>query len=176
MTIEVGIVRTVAKNFGVRKTDQKFGGRVDDEIIKHAVWTFSYDDLPVASTNKLTYSIPANAVILEAYFLVQTAFAGGTSYDIDLVDSANAAIGTGKDKLWDALVLAEIDSSVVGTAVLSSTHTGTNSGNCLAGLAAGAEYKLASAGQLSAVATGTFTAGVAQVVIKYMDLAALPAA
>lgn len=175
MTIEVGIVRTVAKNFGVRKTDQKYGGRVQNDLIKTAVWTFDYNDLPVASTNKLTFSIPANAVILEAYFLVQTAFTGGTSYDIDLVTSGDAAIGTGKDKLWDALLLAEIDSSAVGTAVLSSTHTGTNSGNVLAGLAAGAEYKLSSAGQLSVVATGTFTAGVAQIIIQYIDLAALPA-
>jgi hypothetical protein len=175
MTLEVGNIRSVAKNYGDRKTDQKYGGRVANDLIKTAVWTFSYDALPVASTNKLTYSIPANAVILEAYFLVQTAFTGGTSYDIDLVTSADAAIGTGKDKLWDALILAEIDSSVVGTAVLSSTHTGTNSGNVLAGFAAGAEYKLSSAGQLSVVATGTFTAGVAQIVVQYMDLAALPA-
>ena len=175
MTIETGLIRTVAKNFGVRKTDQKYGGRVQNDIIKTAVWTFDYNDLPVASTNKLTFSIPANAVILEAYFLVQTAFAGGTSYDIDFVTSADAAIGTGKDKLWDALVVAEIDTTAVGTAVLSSTHGGVNSGNVLAGLAAAQEYKLTSAGQLSVVATGTFTAGVAQIVVQYMDLAALPA-
>jgi len=176
MTIEVGSIRTVAKNFGVRKTDMKYGGRIQNDIIKTAVWTFSYDDLPVASTNKLTFSIPAGAIILEAYFNVITAFAGGTSYDIDLVDSAGAAIGTGKDKLWDALLLTEIDSSAVGTAVLSSTHTGTNSDNVLAGSATDAEFKLASDGQLLVVATGTFTAGVAQVIIQYLDLAPLPAA
>ena len=175
MTLEVGIVRTVAKNFGVRKTDQKYGGRIQNDRIKTAIWTFSYDDLPVASTNKLTFSIPSGSIILEAYFNVLTAFTGGTSYDIDLVDSASTAIGTGKDKLWDALILAEIDSSLVGTSVLSSTHTGTNSGNVLAGLAAGAEHKLASAGQLLVVATGTFTAGVAEVIIQYIDAGALPA-
>ncbi len=176
MTIENGLIRGVAKNFGVRTTNQKYGGRGDDDLIKTAVWTFSYDDLPVSGTSKLIYTIPANSVILQAYFLVQTAFAGGTSYDIDFVTSAGAAIGTGSDKLWDALLLTEIDSSAVGTAILSSTHTGTNSGNVLAGYAAGAEAVLASAGQLQVVATGTFTAGVAQIIVQYIDAQALPAA
>lgn len=176
MSLENQSIRGVSKYVGVRNTDQKYGGRVDDDIIKHAVWTFSYDGLPVADANsKNTFSIPVNSIILEAYFVVLTAFTGGTSYDIDFVDSADAAIGTGKDKLWDALLLTEIDTSAVGTAVLSATHTGTNSGNVLAGLAAGAEFKLASAGQLSAVATGTFTAGVGQIIVKYITPGALPA-
>lgn len=166
----------VSKYFGPRGTDQKFGGRTDDDIIKHAIWTFNYDDLPVYdANNENTFSVPSGAIILEAYFVVLTAFAGGTSYDIDFVDNANAAIGTGKDKLWDALLLTEIDTSTVGTAVLSSTHTGTNSGNVLAGIAAAAEFKLASAGQLSVVATGTFTAGVGQIIVKYFTPGALPA-
>lgn len=176
MSLETGLIRGVTKNFGIRKTDQKYGGRGDDDVIKTAIWTFSYDDLPVSGTNKLIYTIPASSVILQAYFLTQTAFAGGTSYDIDFVTSAGAAIGTGSDKLWDALLLAEIDSSAVGTAILSSTHTGTNSGNVLAGFAAGAEATLASAGQLQVVATGTFTAGVAQIIVQYIDAQALPAA
>mgnify|MGYP000862404545 CR=1 FL=1 len=176
MTLETGLIRGVTKNFGLRKTDQKYGARGDDDVIKTAIWTFPYNDLPVAGTNKLIYSIPANSIILQAWFLVQTAFTGGTSYDIDFVDSAGTAIGTGSDKLWDALLLTEIDSSHVGTAILSSTHTGTNSGNVLAGFAAGAEAKLASAGQLQVVATGTFTAGVAQIIVQYIDSQALPAA
>ena len=175
MTIESGLIRGVAQNFGVRKTDQKYGGRGGDDIIKTAVWTFSYNDLPVSGTNKLIYTIPANSVILQAYFLVQTAFTGGTSYDIDFVTSAGAAIGTGSDKLWDSLHWTEIDSSAVGTAILSSTHAGTNSGNCLAGYAAGTEAVLASAGQLQVVATGTFTTGTAQIIVQYIDAQALPA-
>ena len=176
MTLEADGIRNVVKNFGTRITNQKYGARSDDEVIKTAIWTFSYDDLPTSGTNKLIYTVPANSVILQGYFLVQTAFAGGTSYDIDFVDSAGAAIGTGSDKLWDGLLLAEIDSSAVGTAILSSTHTGTNSGNVLAGYAAGAECILASAGQLKVAATGTFTAGVAQIIVQYIDAPALLAA
>lgn len=167
MTFETGAVRGVAKNYGPRKTDQRYGGRVDDDLIKTAIWTFSYDDLPVASTGKLTFSLPSGSVPLEAYFQVLTAFAGGTSYDIDLVDSAGSAIGSGTDKLWDAIATAEIDASVV--VLPSSLHVGGgNSGNALF-------VPLASAGQLKVTATGTFTAGVGAVILKYLTPAALPA-
>ncbi len=166
----------VSKYFGPRGTDQKFGGRTDDEIIKYAIWTFNYADLPAYdANNENTFSVPSGAIILEAYFVVLTAFAGGTSYDIDFVDNANAAIGTGKDKLWDSLLLTEIDTTPEGDQLLSSTHTGANSGNVLLGHAAGTEFKLASAGQLSVVATGTFTAGVGQIIVKYLTPGALPA-
>ena len=37
MTIENGLIRGVAKNFGVRTTNQKYGGRGDDDLIKTAV-------------------------------------------------------------------------------------------------------------------------------------------
>lgn len=164
MTIEVGTIRGVAKNYGPRTTTAKYGARVDDDLIKTVIWTFSYDDLPVASTNKLTFSIPASSIPLEAYFQVTTAFTGGTSYDIDLVDSAGTAIGSGTDKLWDLIPLAEIDSTT--TVLSASQHAGTNSGNALF-------VPLASAGQLKVTAAGTFTAGVASVIIRYLTPAAL---
>lgn len=120
---------------------------------------FSYDSLPSGSTDLSYTAIPANAILVDAYFEVLTAFAGGTSYDIDLVDSADAAIGTGTDKLWDALALADINA--VGERSVSSTHGGTNSGNAL-------NVALASAGMLNVIATGTFTAGRARIVIRYL--------
>jgi len=163
---------SVAVSYGPRNVDQHFGGEAADDIIKYAAWTFSYDNLPADGYDGLAKFIPAGSIILEAYFQVITAFTGGTSYDIDFVDSAGTAIGTGSDKLWDALLLTEIDSSAVGTAIKSSTHTGTNSGNVLAGFAAGAESKLASAGQLKVAATGTFTAGKARIVVQYLSVPA----
>ena len=174
MTIEVGSIRTVAKNFGVRKTDQKYGSRIDADVIKTAIWTFPYDDLPVASTNKLTLTIPNGSIVLDAYFNVLTAFAGGTSYDIDLVDNTSTAIGVGKDKLWDALVLADIDATVSGKA--ASVHGGTNSGIACANKASTGQGWLAAAGQLLVVATGTFTAGVGQIIIRYIDNGGTPEA
>jgi len=166
MTFETDSKRGVLAHYGVRTTKQRFGGDVPSEgLVQEAAWTFSYDDLPTSSTSKLTTSIPAGSIILEAYVQVITAFAGGTSYDIDFVDSAGTAIGSGSDKLWDALLLAEIDASEVAAALLASTHTGTNSGNAL-------NVKLASAGQLKVAATGTFTAGEARIVVKYLQVPA----
>lgn len=165
MAIEIGAIRTVSKNFGTRKTNQKYGGRVANDLIKTAIWTFSYDDLPVASTNLLTFTLPVGSIPLEAYFQVLTVFAGGTSYDIDLVDSAGTAIGSGTDKLWDLISLAEIDATT--TVLPASTHAGTNSGNALF-------VPLASAGQLKVTAAGTFTAGVGAVIMEYLIPGALP--
>lgn len=166
MSLEIGAVRGVAKNFGVRTTNPRYGARVDDDLIKTVIWTFNYDDLPVASTNKLTFSVPSGSIPLEAYFQVQTAFTGGTSFDIDLVDSAGSAIGSGTDKLWDLIALAEIDSTT--TVLSASTHAGTNSGNALF-------VPLASAGQLKVTAAGTFTAGVGSVILRYLTPGPLPA-
>lgn len=169
MTFEAKSGLGTANNYGPRTTNGKFGADIPDDVVKYASWTFTYNDLPADGFDKMTKFIPAGAIILEGYFQVITAFTGGTSYDIDFVDSAGSAIGTGSDKLWDALLLAEIDSSAVGTAIKSSTHTGTNSGNVLAGYAAGAECILASAGQLKVAATGTFTAGEARIIVQYID-------
>ena len=166
MTFEVDAKRGVAVHYGVRSTNGKYGAEVPTEgFIKESSWDFTYADLPTSSTSKLVESIPAGAIPLEAYFQVTTPFAGGTSYDIDFVDSAGSAIGSGTDKLWDALLVAEIDSTEVAGALLASTHTGTNSGNALG-------VKLASAGQLRVAATGTFTAGAARITVRYLQVPA----
>lgn len=169
MSFEADNKRGVANHYGTRTTLGKFGAVIPDDVVKYASWTFSYDNLPGDGFDGLNIFLPAGSVILEGYFQVITAFAGGTSYDIDFVNASGTAIGTGSDKLWDALLLAEIDSSAVGTAIKSSTHTGINSGNVLAGFAAGAECVLASAGQLQVAATGTFTAGKARIIVQYLD-------
>lgn len=166
MTFSVDAKRGVAVSYGTRTTDGKFGAEVPTAgFIKEVTWDFGYADLPTNSTSKLIKSIPAGSIPLEAYFQVTTAFSGGTSYDIDFVDSAGSAIGSGSDKLWDALLVAEIDASEVSGALLSSTHTGTNSGNALG-------VKLASAGQLKVTATGTFTAGAARLTVRYLQVPA----
>ena len=157
-----GTAGSVTVSYGSRVLDSKFGATSNDGggAIKEAVWQFSYADLPTSSTNtKFTLTLPAGCTPVEAYFDVMTAFTGGTSYDIDFVDSAGSAIGSGTDKLWDGLALAEIDSTT--TVLPASTHAGTNSGNAL-------NVPLASAGQLKVAATGTFTAGEARIVVKYL--------
>jgi len=146
--------------FGTRNAEDLRGGKVNmtGNIEEHVV-EFDYDDLPSGSTDGAYTLVPANAVPIDAYFEVITAFAGGTSYDIDFVDTADAAIGTGTDKLWDAVVLADINA--VGERSVSSTHGGTNSGNAL-------NVALASDGMLNVIATGTFTAGRGRIVVRYI--------
>jgi len=161
MTFETDGIRGVVKNYAVRTATSPYGSYADDDKIRTAIWTFDYSDLPTASTNTdFVLTLPAGAIPLEAYFQVNTAFAGGTSYDIDFVDSAGSAIGSGTDKLWDLIALAEIDTSV--TVLSASQHAGTNSGNALF-------VPLASAGQLKVTAAGTFTAGNGSVIVRFLN-------
>jgi len=150
----------VRNSYGPRTTNNKFGGKLPgDGAIKQLEYVFSYDDLPVASTLEMEHLMGDNALIVDAYIEVITGFAGGTSYDIDMVTTAGGAIGSGEDKLWDALVTADLN--VAGERSVSSTHGGTNSGNAL-------NVQLVDPAQLQVVATGTFTAGKARIVIDYI--------
>lgn len=146
--------------FGTRTSEDLRGGNTSTGgYIEEHIIEFNYDDLPDGSTDGSYSTIPAGAVPIEAYLDALTGFAGGTSYDIDLVDTAGTAIGSGTDKLWDALVVADIN--VAGERSVSSTHGGTNSGNAL-------NVALASAGMVKVTATGTFTAGAGRIVIRYI--------
>jgi len=146
--------------FGTRTSEDKRGGVVSTAgNVEEMVVDFAYDDLPDGSTDGSYTTIPSGAMILDAYFEVTAAFVGGTSYDIDLVDTAGSAIGSGEDKLFDALVTADINA--IGERNSARTHGGTNSGNAL-------DTELASAGMLKAAATGTFTAGAGRMVIRYI--------
>jgi hypothetical protein len=160
MTFESNLIRGVQNHYGPRITNGKFGGRVDDDLIKYASWQFTYDDLPTNGTNKMIYTIPLGSKLLNAWFQVETAFAGGTSYDIGLLDSAGATV-IATDGLWDLIATAEIDATE--TVIDSLAHGGTNSGTCLI-------VPLPAAGQLSVVATGTFTAGAGRIVIQYLTV------
>lgn len=150
----------VRNHYGVRDVEDHFGADPKTEgVIRQAEWTFNYDDLPAASLGDMEKLIPDNSWIKDCYFETITAFEGGTSFDIDLVDTAGGAIGTGEDKLFDALVTDEIN--VAGEWRSSRTHGGTNSGNAL-------DIAVTEPAQLQVVATGTFTAGKARMIIEYM--------
>ena len=150
----------VRNHYNAREVDDKFGAEPKTEgVIRQVEYTFNYDDLPAASLGDMEKLIPDNSWIKDCYFETITAFAGGTSFDIDLVQTDGSAIGTGEDKLFDALVTAEINAA--GEWRSSRTHGGTNSGNAL-------DIAVTSPAQLQVVATGTFTAGKARMIIEYM--------
>ena len=103
--------------------------------------------------------LPKNLVnLVDAYIKATTAFAGGTSYDIGLIQSDDST-AIDLDGIWDAIVLADLDAT---SGSVSSEHAGTNSGVLIGS-------SLAADGYLKVVATGTFTAGVAELTIEYIE-------
>jgi hypothetical protein len=88
-------LRGVNTHYGVRTTDSKFGGRVSDDIIKFAQWTFDFNDLPTYGTTNMEMAIPANSRILSAKLEIITGFTSTsttTDLDIGLYTSAGVAI------------------------------------------------------------------------------------
>ena len=150
----------VRNHYGVVDANETLGGKFNETgPIQSIEIEFSYDDLPGGSaTGGMEVTIPAGAMILDAYWETKTAFAGGTSYDIGL-QQTDGSTEIDYDGLWDALVLADINAE--GERRRMSDHAGTNSG-ALAGV------EVANEAQLRVAATGTFTAGVGRIIITYM--------
>jgi len=160
MGYEIAGTRDVLVHYGPRSTDEKRGGEVHSHgKVKQIVYKFDYSDLPGGASDALTAYVPAGAMVLNAYFNTTTTFAGGTSYDIGM-EQSDGSTAIDADGLFDALILADIDASVAGS-LTAAEHAGTNSG-VLCG------QRLAVDGYLLVAATGTFTAGEAELVVEYM--------
>ena len=120
--------------------------------------TFSYDDLPAASSDNANLIIPADAIITKARLRVITAFAGGTSYDIGLQTTAGVEIDD--DGLLPAadVALADIDAAgdvIEGSGALIVAEDGTP------GTTVGTD------GVIVVTENGTFTAGKAALEVYY---------
>jgi len=153
----------VRNHYGPKIIDEgtKFGGQITTSGgEKENEWVFSYNDLPSAANLSMEALIPEGAKLISARFQVIEAFVGGTSYDIGLEENDGSAIDL--DGLWDLLPLAEINAVNEWSDAL--IHAGTNSGVLLdttVGLSADA--------YLIVVASGTFTAGRARIVIRFTE-------
>jgi len=97
-------------------------------------------------------NIPAGAFITNAYIVVTTAFASGTSYNIGLYDSAGSAL----------------DADGIDAAVLTAALAANKAVVC-DGASVGGTKTEASDGFIVIAATGTFTAGEAKLVIEYIE-------
>ena len=148
-----GSKRRAATHYGTRdiedKLPSKYAGSNGKEVQNI---TFSYDDLPVAGLDEAILRIPANARISRATLRIITAFASGTSYNFGLQQEDGTVIDA--DGIDAAVALTAIDA--VGDVVLCD--------GALVGSLVGIG---AAAGQLVVAATGTFTAGKAQLEIEY---------
>lgn len=162
MPFETLAIRGVTNHYGPRKTDGQYGGQtITEGMIKEQVIRFRYDELPTGTSPKSPI-IPAYATIIDARLKVKTAFAGGTDYVIGTYNASTGAV-IDDDGIFTAanLALANIDADgdvVVGT------------GDDINANAFSVPVRI------GIVATGAFTAGYAEVVIRYMEAPPTPKA
>lgn len=129
----------------------------DRPAVQKMVIDFDYANLPNSSVNDARIQlIPAYSLIVSARIETVVAFAGGTSYDIGLVQADGTTINlTG---LYAALALASINTKgkwAAGAGALVGAGIG------------------AAAGTVRATATGVFTAGQARLYIEYVPATAV---
>ncbi len=148
-----------------RETQSLMAAPVGVGPVRYMVVDINYDDLPTFTTdlnNDGTNNgfsdqdayIPAGSYIRDAYVIVETAFAGGTDYDIGLYDKTGSALdAVGID---EAVLLASLAANEVHVC------DGANVGGTITE---------ASDAYLVVAETGTFTAGKAKLVIEYIQVA-----
>lgn len=122
--------------------------------VRELVFHFDYANLPTNNNNgdALVQVIPANSLILNARLGVLTAAAGGTSYDIGLVQKDGTAVDA------DGLVAA------AATASLGAGKWVVGAGALIGAPSATVDT------QVKVTATGTFTAGKYKLVVTYIPL------
>jgi hypothetical protein len=161
MGFELDSKRGVFNHYGVRTTDQKFGGNVDDEVIKFAVWTFDYDDLPTYGTSNLQMVIPANARILSAKLEIITGFTS-TSTTTDLLVGlyTSAGVAIDADGLITAAQATQTTIATAGNVIDGASGTPGALINVTIGATAGELVVAGSAADL--------TAGRARLIVEYI--------
>lgn len=157
MAVSDSIINGVRNIFGpVDAKDNNVPSKATKLKTEVYVCDFRYDDLPAASsTDEGRLVIPAKSFIVSARLEVLEAFAGGTSYNIGTEQADGTDIDV--DGLFAALALASIDT--VGKWAVG------------AGALVGAVSSLTLDSHLVAVATGTFTAGRARLIVEYIPSA-----
>ena len=150
----------VVNHYGPRETTAKYGGEYGTKnSVKTVEWEFTYDDLPDNDTSALNYSIPANARIISAKFIVDAAWtstSGTTDLEVGLQQSNGTEIDN--DGLLTAVNLA--DGSIEDAADVGSVIDGSGA---LVGASIGAN-----AGELTVAGTvDDLTGGAARVIVEY---------
>lgn len=132
--------------------------------VEYMVVDLNFDDLPTftadlnndGTLNGFSDSdayIPNGAYITRAFIIVSTAFAGGTSYNLGFHEQDGTVIDA--DGLDAAVAVADM---------------AANEAVDMNGLLVGTQDTLTKDAYLVVVATGTYTAGVARIVIEYIQL------
>lgn len=150
-----GSSRRAATDYGTRKTERQFPGQyVGDAGVETLEVHFTYATLPTYGVDGLIAVIPQYAKILSADLAVTTAFAGGTSLAFGL----HQTDGT------------EIDADGLITAASGALANIDAVGDRLTGAGALIGARTSAAGNITATAVGTFTAGEAALRVEYVRL------
>jgi hypothetical protein len=148
--------------FGTRDVENKRTNVISDNgPIKTVQATFDYSDsvTPVAADTGQVF-VPANAFIVDAFWQTYTAWVGGTSWNVGLVDIDGA--NGDPNGLWAALPIASVNAIGETATGLLATY-----GGAIVGLVGG----VGSADlYLEVTATGTFTAGAARIIVRYLPI------
>jgi hypothetical protein len=138
--------------FGPREPANTRGGKLPgDGAVNTISVKFAYNDLPVGGNNDSGQpQIPANAVILDGYVYVTTAFADTTGLTIGLTNLAGTAIDADGLLTTKAAAALTDETKVALDGALVGTTIGAAAGFLVA-----------------ADASGNSTAGVAELVVNY---------
>ncbi len=162
MSFESQAIRGVTQHFGPRKTDGRYGGQVVTQgMIKEQIIRIRYNELPDGTSAKSPI-IPARATIVSAMFHVKTAFAGGTSYKVGVYDASTGA-AVDDDSIFTAANLPLASINADGAVVVGS-------GADINGDVGSVPVRV------GIVAAGTFSAGYAEIIIRYMEAPPTPTA
>lgn len=158
MPLEIGAKRGVATNYGVRTTTGQYGAAQNSsDVVRSAIWDFTYNTLPTPGTNNLQFVIPANATIVSAKLIVDTAFTS-TSTTTDLSVGLQTSAGTEIDN--DGLLTAA-NADQTAIAVANSIITGSGA---LVGKGIGA-----TAGELVVASSAAdLLTGAGRVIVEYI--------
>lgn len=142
------------KFYGPAERNQKWGAVVASYgSIKEVEYRFTYDDLPNDDDgNEMNIRLPANSFLVDARLKVGTAWAGGTSIDIGLEQTDGTVIDA------DGIDAAVATASLTANAIIDCD-------GALVGASIGANDAV-----VAVVATGTYTAGDARLVVRVQEL------
>lgn len=142
------------KFYGPAERNQKWGAKAAKHgSITEVEYEFTYDDLPAADDgNEMNIVIPADSLLLDAYLKVGTAWAGGTSIDIGLVQTDGTAIDA------DGIDASVATASLTADAIIAGD-------GALIGASIGSDDAV-----VEIAATGTYTAGSAKLLVRYIEL------
>ena len=134
-------------------------------VLQQMVIDIDYDNLPAETADldndgtndgwsNHDTAIPAGSAITRAILVVETAFAGGTSYNFGLSQQDGTVI----------------DADGIDAGVATAALAANDVVNCDGALVGGAATIGANAAYLKVAATGTFTAGKAKLLIEYLPV------